>query len=289
MARAIAWADEETLIVGLGGRVGRRKISSRRRVKRGSTRSKDEETVDGQIDVFKLPKASLSKPYSAHHRKDQPVKIDMDESSCPKSWISDIKVYQDMVAVSAHDSKVHIYIRPGEEDKMKKIGTCDKSSASVTHVDFGKLNKKMYVRTNDLSEEILRYKVPENKESKKCTQVTKLRDVRDIDWQSNTCVREWATEGIWPQGAASDDINSVCTSADNKLIVSADDHGHINLFNYPCTTAGASCITGYGHSSHVMNVRFSHRRGEKVKTEDTKIYSVGGNDRSLFQWKLTKL
>ena len=293
MARAIAWADEETLVVGLGGRVGRRKISSRKRVKKGSTRSKDEETVDGQIDVFKLPKGSLSKPYSAHHRKDQPVKMDMDDSSYPQSWISDIKICMykriPIVAVSAHDSKVHLYRLTGGNDKMERIGICGKSSASVTHVDFGKRKKKLYVRTNDLSEEILRYEVPDDNASKKCTQITKLRDVRDIQWQSNTCVREWATEGIWPQGAASDDINSVCTSADNKLIVSADDHGHINLFNYPCTTAGASCITGYGHSSHVMNVRFSHGRGEKVKTEDTKIYSVGGNDRSLFQWKLTKL
>ena len=44
-----------------------------------------------------------------------------------------------------------------------------------------------------------------------------------------------------------------------------------------------------GHSSHVMNVRFSHAKGQKAKTEELKIYSVGGNDRAVFQWKLSKV
>ena len=67
------------------------------------------------------------------------------------------------------------------------------------------------------------------------------------------------------QGAASDDINSVCTSNTGNIIVSADDHGHVNLFNYPRTTQGASPVVGKGHSSHVMNVRFSHAKGAEGK------------------------
>ena len=43
-----------------------------------------------------------------------------------------------------------------------------------------------------------------------------------------------------------------------------------------------------GHSSHVMNVRFSHAKGQRGKTEELKIYSVGGNDRAVFQWKFVK-
>ena len=116
-----------------------------------------------------------------------------------------------------------------------------------------------------------------------------MREVRDVQWQSDTCILEWGTEGIWPQGAASDDINAVCTSNTGNIIVSADDHGHINLFNYPCTTPGASPVVGKGHSSHVMNVRFSHLKGQKAKVEEMKIYSVGGNDRAVFQWRLSKM
>ena len=61
------------------------------------------------------------------------------------------------------------------------------------------------------------------------------------------------------------------------------------LLNYPCTTQGASPVVGKVHSSHVMNVRFSHAKGQKAKTEELKIYSVGGNDRAVFQWKLSKV
>ena len=41
---------------------------------------------------------------------------------------------------------------------------------------------------------------------------------------------------------------------------------------------GASSQIALGHSSHVMNVRFN--------SDSTVLYSVGGNDRSVFKWRL---
>ena len=40
----------------------------------------------------------------------------------------------------------------------------------------------------------------------------------------------------------------------------------------------AKAVTARGHSSHVMNVRFSH--------DDAFLLSVGGQDRAILQWKL---
>jgi WD40 repeat protein len=61
-------------------------------------------------------------------------------------------------------------------------------------------------------------------------------------------------------------------------LVTADDFGKVKLFRYPCVTAGAIHKEYRGHSSHVTNVKFS-KDGKYV-------YSVGGNDRTVIQWKV---
>ena len=87
-------------------------------------------------------------------------------------------------------------------------------------------------------------------------------------------------QGIWPAGADGSDINAVDRSRSKSLVATADDFGDVKIFNYPCTTAGASCKVNMGHSSHVMNVRFN--------MDESALFSVGGNDRSVFKWKITK-
>lgn len=46
-----------------------------------------------------------------------------------------------------------------------------------------------------------------------------------------------------------------------------------------CMLRQSKFIAGRGHASHVTNVRFSH--------DDKYLLSTGGNDRSIFQWKLS--
>ena len=42
-----------------------------------------------------------------------------------------------------------------------------------------------------------------------------------------------------------------------RHLVTADDFGGVNLFNHPCVVQDAPFRRGGGHSSHVMNARFS--------------------------------
>jgi microtubule-associated protein-like 6 len=60
-------------------------------------------------------------------------------------------------------------------------------------------------------------------------------------------------------------------------VACADDFGGVSLLNYPCVVEDAPCVVGRGHSSHVMNVRFS--------PDDDWVVSVGGKDRAVFQWR----
>ena len=74
------------------------------------------------------------------------------------------------------------------------------------------------------------------------------------------------------------DINSVDRSKSEKLLVTAEDTGLIKLFPFPAVGARQRFRQYVGHSSHVLNIRFSH--------DDQHVVSVGGPDRSIFQWRV---
>lgn len=57
-----------------------------------------------------------------------------------------------------------------------------------------------------------------------------------------------------------------------------DDFGNLSLFNYPCVVKDAPRNVGFGHSSHVMNVKFT--------SNGRQLITVGGNDGSIIVWKL---
>jgi len=61
------------------------------------------------------------------------------------------------------------------------------------------------------------------------------------------------------------------------LLWPPDDNSLVKLFRFPVDT-GAQFREYEGHSSHVSNIRFS--------VNDTHIISIGGNDRTIFQWKV---
>ena len=61
------------------------------------------------------------------------------------------------------------------------------------------------------------------------------------------------------------------------MLASADDFGKVKLFKFPSPVEDSECKKYSGHSSHVTNVRF-HRTAPYL-------FSTGGNDKALFQWK----
>ena len=54
----------------------------------------------------------------------------------------------------------------------------------------------------------------------------------------------------------------------------------MNLFNYPVVVQHAPHLCYGGHSSHVMNVRWG--------ADESYVVSVGGRDRAVFQWRVTR-
>lgn len=87
----------------------------------------------------------------------------------------------------------------------------------------------------------------------------------------------WHVDGIFPSGCDATHINSVDASADGCLIATGDDFGLVNIFRNPCRN-GSKPLSLRGHAEHVTRVAFSPHDSQYL-------FSIGGQDQTLMQWK----
>ncbi|KAL7687927.1 putative guanylate cyclase activating protein [Plasmopara halstedii] len=245
-ARACAYSpDAELLAVGFGGDNGFRQK------KRPQTLSRE-----GGFAVYRI-----SDPINERQvYEDKPA----------KEWISDVKFSPDgkTLALGSHDNSIYFYSVKGASDFQKRK-PFSKHNSYITHFDFS--NDSKYIQSNCGAYEYLFC------ETTSSTQVSRASSVRDVKWSTWTCTLGWPVQGIWPDYADGTDINAVCASSSRSILAIGDDSGNVKVYRYPCILKGSKFIACRGHSSHVMNVRFSF--------DDKYLISVGGNDRSIFQWK----
>ncbi|XP_035663533.1 echinoderm microtubule-associated protein-like 1 [Branchiostoma floridae] len=104
--------------------------------------------------------------------------------------------------------------------------------------------------------------------------------MRDVTWNTQTCVFGFHVFGMWQQGADGHDILSCSASGSRALLASADTHGKVNLFRFPCSTFQAPGHVYPGHGSHVTSVSFLHG--------DDWLISTGGMDCSVIQWQVVQ-
>lgn len=185
--------------------------------------------------------------------------------------IDDIRFSPDsrFLAVASHDNFIDIYL---VQDGFKHLARCKGHSSYVTHIDWSADSR--YLQSNCGSYESLVWDAVNGK----IVSLTSL--TRDIEWQTFTCVLGFDAMGIWPHGSDGTDVNSLARSPDHSLLVTGDDFGNVNLYNFPCVVCDAPHHTLTGHSSHVMNVRWL--------ADGKHVISVGGSDKSVFQWALVQ-
>ena len=64
-----------------------------------------------------------------------------------------------------------------------------------------------------------------------------------------------------------------------EIVATANDDSKIKLYRYPaCLSDSQGFKPLIGHSSHVTKVRFN--------TRNTYLFSLGGNDTTVMQWKI---
>ena len=198
------------------------------------------------------------------------------QSKDRKEEISDIKFSPDgsKLAVGSHDNFIDIY----NTADFKRVGICKGHSSFITHFDWS--TDSAYIHSNCGAYELLFW---DGNTGKQVTGGASL--LKDEEWNTWTCVIGWPVQGVYPPYSDGTDINAVDRSKkkfgnnEYQIIASSDDFGFVKLLRYPCLDKKAESVVGKGHCSHVTNVRFSF--------DDQRVFSVGGDDQCVFQWRVT--
>ncbi|XP_063993575.1 echinoderm microtubule-associated protein-like 2 isoform X4 [Diachasmimorpha longicaudata] len=181
-----------------------------------------------------------------------------------------------LLALGSRDNHIYIYQVSEDARKYSRVGRCMPKrmrrirghSSFITHLDWSVDGQ--YLRSNSGDYELLYWNAGV------CRQIPQSSTLRDVDWETHTCVISFETIGIWPEGADGTDVNNCARSGDGKLLATGDDFGKVKLFSHPaCQPKSLSHAYG-GHSSHVTNVSFLQ--------DDTRLVSAGGADTSVLQW-----
>lgn len=175
---------------------------------------------------------------------------------------------QAYLAVGSHDNTIYLL----DTLTYKKTHKLTGHSSFITACDFSMDNK--WLRSVCGAYELLFFDI-----GKKKRDPSGASNTIETMWTDQTCKFGWSVQGIFPSGTDGSHVNRVCMSKDQKLIVSGDDYGLVNIYRNPLLE-GHKASMYRGHSEHVTNVKFS---------EDSKyLFSTGGQDQTTIQWKLKK-
>jgi len=109
--------------------------------------------------------------------------------------------------------------------------------------------------------------------------LTKIPDPDLVQWDGDPLVAGWDVVGLYQRGWDGTDLNDTALTSDSTLIASGDDFGTVRLHNYPAVDPEA-CRTYNGHAEFVVGLDFL--------ADDSYLFTVGGADMSIFQWKLVR-
>jgi len=170
------------------------------------------------------------------------------------------------LAIGSHDNKIRIY----STTTWACTGTANKHSSAIECMDWSA--DSTFLRSTCQAYELLFWNIGEDGSISQ--DPSGATNTIPTTWASKTVKFSWHVDGIFPRGADGSHINRVCGSPDGSLILTGDDWCNVRLFRDP-VRKGHQCRTYRGHSEFVTNVIF---KGERV-------FSVGGYDQTLMQWK----
>lgn len=184
-----------------------------------------------------------------------------------KEWIEAIQYSPcgKFLAVGSHDNSIYIY-----DSNYKLTAKCHKHSSFITSVDWSADSN--HIQAVDGAYELLFFDAHSGHQ-----ETSGASTHRDESWATWSSRIGWPVQGIYPAGVDGSHINGVARSNSGELVASGDDWRLVNLSRYPCLK-GAKPNSYIGHSEHVVRVQFDQN--------DQSLFSIGGYDRTLIQWKL---
>ena len=198
--------------------------------------------------------------------------LNLDESVAElkhsKEWIEAIRYSPcgNFLAVGSHDNNICVY----DTSNYNLLSKFDKQTAFITGLDWSTDSK--YIQSVSGSYELL---FSDANDGSQITEGASL--LKDEQWASWSCKLGWPVQGIFPEATNGSFINGVARSNKFDLLATGDDWRHVNIHRYPALD-GVIPKSFVAHSEFVVRVVFDK--------SDTYLYSIGGFDRTLIQWKV---
>lgn len=245
------------------------------------TDRKQKSKKGGASKLCKLPDSQCSRAVAVHNDdiavagndgavmiKDRNTGAEKHLMQDSSEWIEVMHYSPDgkKLAVGSHDNNIYIY---DVENGYNLVGTLKAHNSYITNLDWAVDGS--YIRSNCGAYELLFFKMDD------CSQDPSGRsNTTGVTWATETAKFSWNVEGIFPSGTDGTHINGVNGSKNGMLIACGDDYGLVQVYRNPARE-GAQPRSLRGHSEHVTRVGFAH--------DDCFLFSVGGYDQTLMQWK----
>jgi WD40 repeat protein len=187
----------------------------------------------------------------------------------PKEWMESIHYSPDgkYLAVGSHDNFVYIY------DVARKYAMTQRlrgHSSFILALDWSVDGSSLH--TNCGAYELLYWDAQTGQQIK-----SGATSFKDELWTNWTCKLGWPVQGIYGGIVDMTHVNAVHRSHNQRLFAVGNDFGLVELFGNP-NGVGAKSAAFKAHSEHVTNVRWS--------PDDGFLYSTGGYDQTIMQWRV---
>lgn len=189
----------------------------------------------------------------------------------PKEWSQALSYSPDgsKLAVGSHDNGIYIY---DVSRNYSLAHTFAKHSSFITGLDWSEDSGALHTTSGDY--ELLFWSLAED------AQVPSgASTYQDEKWHTWTVPLGWPVMGVFGTLVDYTHVNSASRSHCGGLVAVGNDWGLVELYKFP-NAEGAKCSAFSGHSEHVTRVYWG--------AEDKSLFSVGGYDQTLMQWRTGK-
>ena len=148
-----------------------------------------------------------------------------------KEWSEVIRYSPEgnLLAVGSHDNNIYIF---DVDDDYSLRTKCVAHSSYIMAFDWSA--DQEWIKSNCGAYELLFFKIPDSRTRDTKNTGSGASDTKDLTWATETCKLGWSVQGIYPPGVDGTHVNGVDTLHSEKIIITGDDFGYVNIYNYPC-------------------------------------------------------
>ena len=143
--------------------------------------------------------------------------------------------------------------------------TCTGHKTGVAHVDFTSDSTFLRSSGSAASGELLFFDATSGERDPDGATV-----LAEVEWASHTATGGWAVAGV------ASGTTAVAAAHSLPLVGAVNQDGRVAVHRYPAAP-GSIGVTLHGHTPHATNAGWSF--------DDAFLYTTGGNDRCIMQWR----